>query len=56
MSFVFGLFLGFNLGVLCMAMLFLARDSEAPPAPLRGKAMSEMNLSSEAPAPPFHKD
>ncbi len=32
-SFAFGLFLGFGLGVLCMALLFLTRASEAPMTP-----------------------
>ncbi len=33
MSFTLGLFLGFGLGILCMALLFLSKDAKAPMVP-----------------------
>ncbi len=62
MSFAFGLFLGFGLGVLCMALLFLTRDSEAPTVPPLDQRDEEEELPqplvapSEAPSRPFPKD
>ncbi len=62
MSFAFGLFVGFGLGVLCMALLFLTRDSEAPTDPPLGQRDEQEELpqplvtSSEAPSQPLAKD
>ena len=62
MSFAFGLFLGFGLGVLCMALLFLSRASEAPTVPPLDQRDEEEELPqplvtpSEAPSRPFPKD
>ncbi len=61
-SFAFGLFLGFGLGVLCMARLFLTRDSEAPTDPPLAQRDEQEELPqplvtpSEAPSQPLAKD
>ena len=57
-SFAFGLFIGFGLGVLCMALLFLTRSSEAPTDPPLGQGDEQEELPqplvapSEAPSNP----
>ncbi len=62
MLFAFGLFLGFCLGVLCMALLFLTRSSEAPPTPLlvnpdeQEEVPHRVVSPSEAPSRPLTKD
>ena len=61
-SFAFGLFIGFGLGVLCMALLFLTRDSEAPTVPPLDQRDEEEELPqplvapSDAPSRPLVKD
>jgi hypothetical protein len=44
-SFALGLLVGFCLGVLCMAMLFLTRRLEVPTASVRGELPGEENPS-----------
>lgn len=58
MSFALGAILGFCLGVLCMALLFLTRASEAPTPPPADTPVEELNpphsvvSPSEAPSAP----
>ncbi len=62
MSFTLGLFLGFCLGILCMALLFVARASEAPTTPSLVKPSEQEEpphrviSPSEVPSHPFPKD
>ncbi len=61
-SFALGLFLGFCLGVLCMALLFVARASEPPMTPSLVTPSEQEDPAhrvigpSEAPSHPFPKD
>ncbi len=62
MSFTLGLFVGFCLGVLCMALLFQAKASDAPTAPVSPNPVEQeespnpMANPSKAPSQPLAKD